>query len=136
MKNIVSRLLIAIVVIVVSVAAQAQNSTILRADVPFDFMIGQHQLTSGTYTVRSIASEIDAWYNGQGQSLFVMRTIPAGKMDSANTCKLVFHRYGDEYFLSELWSQGSSHEVPVTKREKRLAQLQPSETIALVLQPQ
>jgi hypothetical protein len=36
---------------------------------------------------------------------------------------MVFHRYGDRYFLSQIWAQGEERgsELPMTKVEKELA---------------
>jgi len=37
--------------------------------------------------------------------------------------KLVFHRYGDRYFLNQIWVEGMSagHQLPVNAREKEVA---------------
>jgi hypothetical protein len=41
----------------------------------------------------------------------------------ANKTKLVFNRYGDQYFLSEIWVEGATRgrELPKTGREKEMA---------------
>jgi hypothetical protein len=35
--------------------------------------------------------------------------------------KLVFHRYGDEYILREVWMGSSGYQLPQTSRERELA---------------
>jgi hypothetical protein len=39
------------------------------------------------------------------------------------TGKLVFHRYGNEYFLSEVWTPGDEwgHRLSKTRREREIA---------------
>src|SRR3954451_13156115 len=121
MKYIWKQGLETIVVALSVVAAQAQTKVMIKANVPFDFTVGNNRLESGTYTVSQLATNVDAWYNENGRGLFMIKTIPSGKTLSPDTYKLVFHRYGDEYFLSQIWSEGESQEVPITQREKRLA---------------
>ena len=42
--------------------------------------------------------------------------------DSKKT-KLVFHRYGDQYFLAQIWTEGNNRgsELPKTEREPEVA---------------
>jgi hypothetical protein len=36
--------------------------------------------------------------------------------------KLVFHRYGDRYFLSEVWNPDRGSQLPASAQERKLAQ--------------
>ncbi len=42
--------------------------------------------------------------------------------------KLVFHRYGDQYFLAQIWTEGNNRglELPKTRREREVAMSYPA----------
>jgi len=91
----------------------------IRANVPFSFTVNKKVLPPGTYNVTS----------GAGHAL-VFRGFGAGavilgqRAESSNSTspKLVFHRYGDEYILREVWMGGASgYQLSETKRERELA---------------
>ena len=76
------------------------QSTPLSVTIPFDFHVGTSTLPSGTYIVTRIGEAIKI-SDGQGHSAFVIATAvpnPAEKLDN----QLVFNRYGDERYLSEV----------------------------------
>ena len=91
----------------------------IRANVPFSFTVAKKVLPPGTYDVSSSA----------GHAL-VIRGFGAGAVTlgqrsesaKASSPKLVFHRYGDEYILREVWmGSASGHKLPETRRERELA---------------
>jgi len=47
----------------------------------------------------------------------------AENLNPANKTKLVFNRYGDKYFLSQVWIAGETRrrELPKSSREKEVA---------------
>ena len=55
-------------------------------------------------------------------------SLPAGS-------ELVFHRYGDRYFLSQIWAQGEERgsELPMMKVEKELKASNGRPTLVAVL---
>jgi hypothetical protein len=99
--------------------AHAQSAA--RANVPFAFKVGTKQMPAGTYTVQTkIGSDIIQVHNVQtGTSALALgrRDSPAAKTD-----KLIFHRYGSQYFLSAiLGGQGSQALVlPAGRQEREL----------------
>ncbi len=115
------------------VAVQAQSSVMLKGKVPVNFMIGDHSLPAGQYTIKSFGQEVEGWYDQNGRGLFLVNTLPMGKEDTAGTYKLVFRRYGETYFLTEVWSAGISHQVNAGNRERRIAQSHKAETVAVLM---
>ncbi len=99
--------------------AHAQTAT--RANVPFAFKVGKAQMPAGIYAIQhNLDSSIVTVRNVQtGTSVLAM-----GRQGSSSkkTNKLIFHRYGSQYFLTAiLGSQGSEATVlPATKQEKEL----------------
>ena len=134
MKTIINRILLVLTVALCVVAAQAQSTVMLKGNVPFSFSIGDRSLPAGDYTVKALDKEIEAWYDPNGRGLFLVRTVPMGKQADLATTKLVFHRYGNEYDLAEVWSEGASHQVIVSHSLQRVAQKhQKFETVALLM---
>jgi hypothetical protein len=73
-------------------------------DVPFAFVAGRQTLPAGHYIVAAMDDTVRI-FNAQTTGLYVashsaLRTNSEGS-------KLVFHRFGDTYFLSAVWVTGN-----------------------------
>jgi len=93
----------------------AQSAGALKITIPFNFTIGKTQLPSGDYTIQSLSgAEVRVQSDGNdNRPSVIFLTVPAGSKGTSETGKLVFNRYGDQYFLSEIWQ-------PVNSRERAL----------------
>lgn len=109
--------------------ASAQDH-VIKADIPFDFTVGGKLLPSGTYLVTSSTdmSHVIQIRDPQGSVAVFSSAYDSGNESKTN--KLIFNRYGDQYFLSEVLCS-SAHmnvQIPRSKLEKRVrsqeAQLQ------------
>lgn len=93
----------------------------VQSDIPFDFYVGNSQLMpSGTYQITPCAANVAVVRNcDSGVSVFHL-THPSGKEDKVRG-KLVFHKYGDKYFLKEVRgpSLSTNLAIPETKNEKK-----------------
>ena len=102
-------------------AAGAHAQSPARANVPFAFKVGAKQMPAGTYTVQTqIGSDIVMVHNVQtGTSALALgrRESPAKQTD-----KLIFRRYGSQYFLAAiLGGPGSQGMVfSASRREKEI----------------
>ena len=78
-----------------------------KADITFGFYVRDTALPAGSYTVREGKSPgvVQIENNDTGKSIFVMA--PPDHSGNTDKPKLVFHKYGDRYFLSELWLAGA-----------------------------
>jgi hypothetical protein len=103
--------------------ANGQSSHALRAQVPFEFVVGEKTLAAGDYQVRSIEPTSGAIriMNRNGDSA-VRLSSSAERREQAKAAKLVFHRYGSTYFLSQVWMAGESsgRELSKTKQERAM----------------
>ena len=94
-----------------AVATNAQSSrTSLRANVPFDFVVGDKTLAAGEYTVAAINQDstgikVSGKLNHQNA---IRLSIPVEAKAEKNRAMLIFHRYGEQYFLAQIWMPGSS----------------------------
>jgi hypothetical protein len=117
--------LIALTVMASTQVARAQNPLVVN--VPFDFMAGSTKLPAGEYAIKIsgpqnallLINRADA-----SHSVF-MPTNAAVANEPKSESKLIFNRYGDSYFLSEVWSEGSARGRRLLKsdREKEIAQI-------------
>lgn len=110
----------------------AQSDLQLRVTVPFDFVVGDARFPAGDYSLRPHATtqgvlmltSRDETRTAVFMAQSVERLVPQGEP------KLVFYRYGDEYFLRQIWSTGlEGCELPKSRTErsieKDLAQADP-----------
>jgi hypothetical protein len=110
-------LIVACTVAVPMVHAQ----TIMTANVPFAFSVGQQQLPAGAYEVRELNERATLIANRDGhfESLGIYAYAGPSK---AGDNKLVFHKVGDHYFLSQIWTSARDEglQVPESKLEKEM----------------
>ncbi len=95
----------------------------VRANIPFDFVVGTKTLPQGTYTVKLLETSHNMIViRGQDNNeAAVAISITVSTEDTEdNSPKLIFHRYGDQYFLSQVWSGArlAGRELPKTPRER------------------
>jgi hypothetical protein len=119
-----SRLVLLSVVAVAAAAlayAQSQPHN-MSADIPFDFNAGTTQLAAGHYMVTSLSPATVTLRSDSGQSVTIT-THSAETLNPTVPARLVFHRYGDVYFLSQLWGPGQDigRELPRSAAEKEAA---------------
>ncbi len=95
--------------------------TIMTANVPFAFSVGQQQLPAGAYEVREVNSAATLIQNKDGKEKSLALYHSAGP-SKADETKLVFHRIGDHYFLTQIWTstRGEGRELPESKLEKEM----------------
>ena len=103
-------------------AACAQSSITLNADVPFDFIAGGRTLPAGHYTVNQGTGSTVNIRSHEGKGGTFAMTIPACSPNGRHAARLVFHRYGNTYFLSEVWGSGADgSQLPAMRHERQLA---------------
>ena len=101
--------------------AIAQGPTMV-AKVPFDFQDGSHTFTAGKYLIRCTGENtIEVQDLTKDKVAFVM-TQGEWFGEPAEGGKLVFHKYGDQYFLSEirLANRTLGRKLLMSRAEKQL----------------
>jgi hypothetical protein len=116
--------LLALTVLLLATAAQAQTTNV-KANIPFDFVVGDHAYSAGEYTVKSmsqsgVAIRID---NADESEKGVTLSNKCEKAQPATQTILVFQRLDDNYFLYQIWTEGNSagREFPMSKAEVKIA---------------
>ena len=108
LKGLTMLMLIAAVALMAAlVSAHAQSSSVV-ADIPFEFAVGGKSLKAGEYSVRAFTANGDALRisNQDSNDTAIRLTDMIQARIAPKQGKLVFHRYGQRYFLSEVWSTG------------------------------
>jgi hypothetical protein len=109
--------------VLAATAAFAQNPTQLKADIPFDFIVGSKMLPAGQYTVSrgaALGSVAIRSKDCAKTALVLAQAVPSAVTRA--TGSLVFHRYGETYFLSEIWNPGNNGQrLPAASRELEFA---------------
>jgi len=108
------------------VAGSAIAQTVhVRADIPFSFAVGSKTYSAGTYSIGTVGdhdNKVLLLQSGDGTSMMVISNA-AERFTPADKTKLVFSRYGNQYFLSQVWLNGATrgHQLPKSNREKEVA---------------
>ena len=105
------------------VPATHAQSIMLRADVPFNFVVGDKQLPSGEYHVKQLQSGVVQVQGKVTRLSATVLTFGTQARQLSGVGKLVFNRYGDQYFLSRIWvgSSGMGHELRKSRLEREVA---------------
>jgi len=115
----------------VAVGAHAQTLDALVVDVPFDFVAANTTMPAGTYTIDRV--EFNDPINLQLRSADGRSSVfTSGILNPQSNAmpKLVFNRYGDRYFLHEIWTAGGVHEFARSRAEKKVAEMLRAESVS------
>jgi len=110
--------------ILVAGSAFAQSEEV-RANIPFNFVVNKTTMPAGTYSITrtGITSDALAIRGLSCKAALLVGTMRRSSAKTNDRSKLVFHRYGDRYFLSQIWVEGSDHMrvLPKTNLESEVA---------------
>lgn len=120
----------AVLALATAVTGQATKGDVV-VDVPFAFTIAGQQLPAGHYIVAP-GTDVIRIFNDHNMSLYV--PTHASVRSGSNDSKLVFHRYGEKYFLSAVWITGNNYgrELFRSPAEKQAAAEQSEMELAVV----
>jgi hypothetical protein len=107
----------------------------VTADIPFPFVVATQTLPAGHYIVSPLNTDNLSIHDASNHNMFVPAHSAQRPMND-NRCKLVFHRYGDTYFLSEVWVAGNAmgkalfrsraeRDLAASGKEKMVAEVRP-----------
>lgn len=121
--------LIIVFVFIFAAFANAQVHKQIAVHIPFDFYVQNQKMTAGDYLIESISPQSNqstlVFREKSGKAKGILKTIPIelNKDRKSFEPKLIFNRYGSEYFLAEIRNplEESGFAVRATKTEKILA---------------
>jgi hypothetical protein len=114
---------VAILTLLAVAMASAQTAApALSAEIPFAFEMAGVTLPAGEYSVTFSTER--TWImvrdlDSNDSALAVAFSVYPKDM-SADNAKLIFNRYNDRYFLSQVWHPNVMRELPKSKQEREL----------------
>jgi hypothetical protein len=97
----------------------------LVVNIPFAFHAGDKTLPAGEYRVESVATGEGILHRIQctdRHGLAIVPSLAVEPKSGPSEARLIFHRYGDSYFLSEIWTgEREGRQLFESKGEKEAA---------------
>lgn len=83
-----------------------QSRAVSSANIPFSFSAGTHVLPAGNYALYRISDFIYSLRSTNGSEAQNFTVYSASSTTAIDRSQLIFHRYGNQYFLTSFWFQG------------------------------
>jgi hypothetical protein len=116
--------LIGLGLLLATASAYAQTG-VVKANVPFNFIVGKTQIPAGRYLIQNLSTSGSAMAIESPDRQVIKLVLPNAceSLMAQDKTKLVFHRYGDQYFLAQVWTEGNNRgsELPKSQRETEVA---------------
>lgn len=101
-------------------SVSAVPTTLLKARIPFDFIVGSETFRAGDHTVERPTPGVLLIRNSSNRTAMVFSIRVQAPWH--NYPKLVFKRYGNQHFLSQVWDGVSDgRELPMSPRQREAA---------------
>jgi hypothetical protein len=122
--------------LLLSAAAHAQTIQ-LKVTVPFDFTAGDTMLPAGDYEVQSMGpwgGPTLSVHNVNSNAGTIVLSISSKSQKPSADAKLVFRRYGQQYFLAEVWNRHSSdgNQIKISSQQTELAKNRSKDEVVLI----
>jgi hypothetical protein len=118
-------LVVALTITFVALPAAADSFGSIRVDVPFDFTADHSIFPAGKYTIRTVENTngVIRITSEDGKASVFLSTHSAESVQSKDETVVIFHRYGDQYFLFQVWAVGDTigSEIPKSSMERQAA---------------
>ena len=127
--------LIGLGLLLATASAYAQTG-VMKANVPFNFIVDKTDVPAGQYLIQGVGTTGTAMAIESSDRSLVKLVLPIAceSSQAQEKSKLVFHRYGDQYFLAQIWTEGDNRgsELPKSQRENEVAMDYPSQNVVVV----
>jgi hypothetical protein len=115
----------------------AQTRT-LEVNVPFAFEVGNKTMPAGRYRVETVLTgngSLQMLRSNSGEERLTISTMAAARNSGTPAPSLVFHRYGNRYFLAQIRTGGGhTRDLYPTSQEKELALSESGVEVAILVQ--
>jgi hypothetical protein len=121
--------------LLLATASASAQTVPLKTNIPFNFIVNKTELPAGEYTLQSLGAtgKVMLIQSTDRQITKMVLPIACASQHPSERSKLVFHRYGDRYFLAQIWTVGydQGRELPKSSRETEVAQDYPVQNVVL-----
>ena len=119
-------IMLSVLGVLTSVSAHAQAGKQFTVTIPFNFYVAGKTLPAGQYHVgRSTEDSVGLVLQGtDGRTGVFVLTRGIQTAEVQQQSRLVFRRYGDQYFLGEVWisARRNGRELPNSRKERLVKQ--------------
>ena len=85
-------------------SVNAQTPSRVEVTIPFDFSAGTATLKAGTYRIKKVSNNALALRSVDGKTNAIVNSpLTIESRNYRGGERLVFNKYGDQYFLSQVW---------------------------------
>jgi hypothetical protein len=100
----------------------AQSTSLVKADIPFAFQANGKLMPAGTYIIGQENGSIMRLSGTDNHVQALAMALRDNGVKPATVSKITFNKYGDHYFLHNVWVAGSttSYRCTTTKQEKNI----------------
>ena len=117
----------------VPASAQSGTAMMLKGEVPFAFVSGERTIQAGRYSIEIRQTQV-RFLDAQGHPIQVICSNPQQDSSRQEQPRLVFHQYGDTYFLWQIWTREHKIDFRPSRSEYKLkANRQDETTIILAM---
>jgi hypothetical protein len=109
MKNAACKTLIALALVLLALAPAYAQKNSATVNVPFSFTVDEVRMPAGEYAVSSPSERVVTLQHVGGPEAKTTMTNNGSSTNSDGRAKLVFHKYGNAYFLAAAWMPNSDH---------------------------
>jgi hypothetical protein len=107
------------------------------ANIPFDFVVHEKAMKAGNYMIEHVTNDVAVLLirnDDSGAAIFLVTQPARDGKNPTGVPKLVFKRYGDTYFLSQVWTSSDiGRQVPKSNKETEMARTSEPVELALVI---
>ena len=125
MKKQALAVVVALTISVVAAGECFARPPVLHANIPFAFAVGDKWLPAGQYQIETVTTgsgTLQVIRHSSGGANTFLSTIALEAHHGNSNTELVFHRYGNEYFLSQIWNgEGKARQLIESNQEKEAA---------------
>ena len=110
MKRTAYRTMAAVALVVVALVPAYGQKTSATVNIPFSFTVDDVRMPAGEYLISAPSEKVIEIKHVGGREVKAAITSEVGATEWANHPRLVFHKYGNAYFLAAAWMPNSDHE--------------------------
>ena len=89
--------------------AQTTSQRLMKVNIPFAFGVEDRSLPAAEYLVFTVTLERSIRFiSTDGKHSAIVNTLPNYASLPSENSRLVFHRYGNKYFLAQVWTVGQN----------------------------
>jgi hypothetical protein len=135
MKNTVRTTVVTLALVVMALSTAFAQKTSATVNIPFTFTVDDARMPAGEYIISSTSERVVTLQLVGGPEAKTTMTNNGSSTKSDGRAKLVFHKYGNAYFLAAAWLPNSDHarEFFASSNEIQVARNQGQDVVELTL---